>query len=84
MLSTALKFLLLVPLVSCEPGLSELFASSLSNSLQPQHQQESKGDARIVGGETSPVHYPYQISLQMQSRGGGGGFFFFQQPSSNW
>lgn len=44
---------------------------------------KSKGDSRIVGGETSPEHYPYQISLQMASRGGGG-FFFFQQPASNW
>lgn len=38
-----------------------------------------------MGGEKSPQHYPYQISLQMASSGGGPGFFFFQQQSaSNW
>ena len=44
-------------------------------------------DAKIVGGEKSPQHYPYQISLQMQRSGGGGGgiFSFLQQtPASNW
>ena len=42
----------------------------------------------MVGGEKSPIHYPYQISLQLQQiyRGGGGegggGFFsLFQSPS---
>ena len=42
-------------------------------------------NTRIVGGEKSPHHYPYQISLQMESSGGGPSFFFFQQSSaSNW
>lgn len=45
---------------------------------------QKQGESRIVGGETSPINYPYQVSLQMQSRGGGGGFFFFQQPKSNY
>jgi secreted trypsin-like serine protease len=47
---------------------------------------QSNGNPRIVGGETSPQHYPYMISLQMERGGGGGGGFpfFFQQPKSNW
>ncbi|CAO1415750.1 unnamed protein product [Diamesa serratosioi] len=43
-------------------------------------------NARIVGGEKAPEHYPYQISLQMERSGGGPGFFLFPQasPASNW
>ena len=36
-----------------------------SNQCQPS----GNGSQRIVGGEESPVHYPYQISLQMSSQG---------------
>lgn len=83
---TLVKFLtvsLLFTAIKCEAGIFDNFfgLKSLTSSKQ---EEESKGDSKIVGGETSPVHYPYQISLQMQTRGGGGGFFFFQQPSSNW
>lgn len=77
-----LKFLFCLSLVTfanCEAGIFDNFFGNFhSNSVQ-----EKKGDSRIVGGETSPQHYPYQISLQMDARGGGAGFFFFQQPKSN-
>lgn len=40
---------------------------------KPQKAQSSQcsgnGTQRIVGGEESPEHYPYQISLQMNSKG---------------
>jgi secreted trypsin-like serine protease len=75
--------LVMVSAVKCEEELwNRLFGSG--SKTRPQSQASSNGDSRIVGGETSPEHYPYQISLQMASRGGGGGFFFFQQPRSNW
>ena len=42
-------------------------------------------NTKIVGGQTAPHHYPYQISLQMSKSGIGSNFFFFQQqPASNW
>lgn len=42
-------------------------------------------DSRIIGGETSPTHYPYQISLQIRNSGSRGGIFGFgQKPSGNW
>ena len=70
-------FAFLLTLINCESH-DERF----ERLFGPQDTGRS-GQTRIVGGENSPVHYPYQISLQMLSRGGGG-FFFFQQPSSNW
>ena len=41
---------------------------------------------KLVGGEASPKHYEYQVSIQMKTRNneGGNGFFFFQQPKSNY
>lgn len=80
------KFLLvflLITVANCDAGFFDrFFGSKTSNSVNSN--DGSQGDSKIVGGETSPIHYPYQISLQMQARGGGAGFFFFQQPSSNW
>lgn len=83
---TLVKFLtiyVLFTLVKCEAGLFDNFFG-LQTLTSSKQSEPSKGDSKIVGGEKSPVHYPYQVSLQMQARGGGGGFFFFQQPSSNW
>ena len=41
-------------------------------------------ESRIVGGETSPQHYPYQISLQVRNSGQSGGILGFGRPSGNW
>lgn len=72
-------------LVTCETEFERfdrLFGAGAQREAMKQSQ--ASGNPRIVGGETSPQHYAYMISLQMQSRGGGGGFpFFFQQPRSN-
>lgn len=70
-------------LVTCEPGFFGNFfgGNSIESTIRPRENSNGNGDPRIVGGETSPIHYPYQLSLQMR-RGGGGGFFFFQQPST--
>jgi secreted trypsin-like serine protease len=59
-------------------------ALSTTLNAKPCNTNSKQGDARIVGGETSPINYPYQVSLQMQKNGGGPGFFFFQQPKSNY
>lgn len=61
---------------------NSLFAPS-TNAVA-QEESAPNGDARVVGGETSPVHYPYQISLQMKSKNGASNGFFFFQKSSNW
>lgn len=69
----------LITFVNCSPGLFEkLFG--------PQQVEEQNGGSRIVGGQTATERVPYQISMQMRSRGGGGGGFLFfqQQPPSNW
>jgi secreted trypsin-like serine protease len=67
--------------VNCELGLS--FINQLMGNQQNSHKEDNNnvGQSRIVGGETSPINYPYQVSLQMESRGGAG-FFFFQQRSN--
>jgi hypothetical protein len=39
-----------------------------------KEKEESKGNARVVGGETASEHYPYQISMQMKR---GGNFVYF-------
>jgi hypothetical protein len=73
-----------VSCVNCESEY-ERFDRLFGNVARKRALAQSNGNPRIVGGETSPQHYPYMISLQMESRGGGGGFpFFFQQPRSNW
>lgn len=81
-----LKFLIFVATVAnCRAGIFDgFFGDNSIDSIKHRGNSKGNGDSRIVGGETSPVHYPYQLSLQMQTRGGGGGFFFFQQPSSNF
>jgi secreted trypsin-like serine protease len=63
--------------VNCELGLS-LISQLMGSSYE---EENNVGQSKIVGGETSPVNYPYQVSLQMESRGGAG-FFFFQQRSN--
>lgn len=90
-MSFVIKFsllLVLITLVNCDASFLDGFFKMFSptvNSVTSDSDKGSKGDSKIVGGETSPVHYPYQISLQMQSKGGGGGgFLFFQQPAQNW
>lgn len=69
----------LITFVNCNPGLFEkLFG--------PQKVEAQNDGSRIVGGQTATERVPYQISMQMRSRGGGGGGFLFfqQQPPSNW
>lgn len=68
--------------VSChdEALWQRLFGSE--SSIRPD--ETAGGDSRIVGGETSPEHYSYQVSFQLQTKSGGGIFFFFQQPQTNW
>lgn len=81
-----LNVLLVVKFVTCETEF-EKFDRLFGEGARKAAMAESNGNPRIVGGETSPQHYPYMISLQMQSRGGGGGGgfpFFFQQPRSNY
>lgn len=68
----------------CDAGFFDNFFGLKEPNSVTSNGGSIKGDSKIVGGEKSPIHYPYQISLQMQTRGGGGGFFFFQQPPSNW
>jgi hypothetical protein len=36
---------------------------------KPCTTNDGNGNQRIVGGETSPIRYPYIVSLQMESRG---------------
>lgn len=76
-------FVAFATFVNCNAGIfGNLFGG---NSIEsPREKPSGNSDSRIVSGETSPVHYPYQVSLQMQTRGGGGGLFFFQQPTSNF
>lgn len=73
--------------VNCEIGYN--FINQLIGNRQNagasspcKEDEKSSGQSRIVGGETSPVNYPYQVSLQMESRGGAGFFFFLQQKSN--
>lgn len=82
---TLLNALWMVNFVICETEF-EKFDRLFGEGARKAALSESNGNPRIVGGQTSPVHYPYMISLQMSSsRGGGGGFpFFFQQPRSNY
>jgi hypothetical protein len=85
MLAKVFWLLAMITLVRCEPwSISDLFGGETDVS----HDEPQRSDAKIVGGETSPVHYPYQISLQMQKKEGSGGsgfpFFFQQQSASNW
>lgn len=72
--------------ISCDIGVNFL------NHLIENHQNEAgpcegifknQGESRVVGGETSPVNYAYQVSLQMYSNSGPG-LFFFQQKKSNY
>ncbi|XP_070506854.1 chymotrypsin-1-like [Chironomus tepperi] len=84
-----MKVLLLVPILflsvpSCYGNFLNGFFTRPNAVNSNQCQPSGNGTQRIVGGEESPVHYPYQISLQMSSRGGGAGLFFFLQPKSNW
>jgi hypothetical protein len=76
MLASLIKLFVIIKFVDCGGGSLQELVSDLSQDVPNEN-------ARIVGGETSDVMIPYQISLQMQSRGGGGSFFF-QQPASNW
>lgn len=55
-----LKFLVfaaVATLVNCRAG---IFGDFFGGNSIESPQETKQSDSRIVGGETSPVHYPYQ------------------------
>ncbi|CRL02424.1 CLUMA_CG015168, isoform A [Clunio marinus] len=70
-------FLTTISLIKCELF---QFPFGFESENKLQQAESSGGSPRIIGGETSPDHYPYQISLQLKRDGEAqGGFLSFLQ-----